>query len=105
VIGILASAGFAAISRIDESANTAKDQRNAQTIVTVYTAAKAAGLDFDGNNLSQTVRNVVIGSTVTEGSFTGAFFGVPGLSIQERNAARDYLDFKNGMLEYVAQGK
>ncbi|MFZ4765166.1 MAG: type II secretion system protein [Roseimicrobium sp.] len=101
VLGSIASIAILAIGSLKENSSRTRDRRNAQEIVAIYTAARAAGLNFvvDGD-MEQTVRNVVAGGVVTEGAFAGSHFGLPGLDVREQESAQAHLEISGGELLY-----
>ena len=74
-----------------------KDIHNAQSIASVYWAARAAGWDFAGTDgrqsLAETVKAIGKGHTVKdpESPYNGTYFGTPGISRFERKRALGYL--------------
>lgn len=101
VIGILAAMASAQISDIRGAAQSARDQRNAQQIVSIYHSARAMGLNFNGASTMETIRNVVAGDTVTRGSFAGTYFGLPHLSPEMTARASQYIGEAGDALQYV----
>lgn len=81
------------ISKMHETSTESRDRRNAQHIVTVFSSAQAAGLDFfvTGDEAA-TISAVIAGATVTEeGPFYQAFFGMPGITEESQTNAALYL--------------
>ncbi len=105
VIGIIAAIAVPNIGRINESAKEATARRNAQNIASVFASAQAAGLRFGGASTSEEdiVDAIVLGDKVDEaGPFKDTWFGVPGLTDDDRDAALTYLayDPNSGQLLY-----
>ena len=63
VIGVLTAIAIPIIGRINEQAKVAKDNRNAQAVVTMYNAARAAGA---GDTLTVDMLTAATGLTVTD---------------------------------------
>ncbi len=106
IIGVIAAIAVPQISDFTESAKTNKDKRNAQNLSSVASAAQAAGHDFVGTetDIATVIGLIVTGSTVSEGSFAGEYFGVPNMDSAEQTGAVKYLDIKNGTLAYDPDG-
>ena len=105
VIGVIAAIAVPNIGRLTDAAEISKDQRNAQNLSSVCSAAQAAGLDFVvTGDLKATVNATVAGSTVTGGAFDGEFFGVPNMDDIGKTAAVTYLQLANGVLDYDPAG-
>ena len=74
-------------------------------IASVFASGTAAGLDFiDGATSAGAIaQNIIDGETIPAtdpGPFAGTFFGVPGLSADDRDAAAVYLELQGGQLIY-----
>ena len=101
VLGSIVSIAVLAVGSLNENSSRTRDRRNAQEIVAIYTAARAAGLNFiaDGD-VEQTVRNIVAGGVATDGAFAGSHFGLPGLDVREQESAKAHLQISGGELLY-----
>ncbi len=104
VIGTIAAIAVPSIGKINQTAHDAKDRRNAQNIASVYAAGMAAGLNFQGADLRESMANVIVGRTAEEGLFEGSFFGVPKISFKDRKGASGYLTMEGDVLAYVPEG-
>jgi hypothetical protein len=105
VIGILAAMAVFQISRVRAAAEIAKDQKNAQQIVSMYHSARAMGVNFDGANKKATIANVIAGGVVRRGVFEGTFFGLPQLSVDEQDRAAIYIDVAGEALQYLGNNR
>ena len=101
IIGILAAMAVPSMSRMHDAADTAKDQRNAQQIVSMYHTAQSMGLDFDGADKLETIANVVTGGYVPHGVFEGTYFGLPHISADQRARAAEYIEVAGEALQYM----
>jgi prepilin-type N-terminal cleavage/methylation domain-containing protein len=105
VIGIIAAIAIPNIGNINSSAQTVTNQRNAQSIVSLYEAGSAAGVAWTGGNRNQKVAAVVAGDTPQNGIFAGKSFRVPNLSPQDQAGAYRYIGYdSNGDLFYDKAG-
>lgn len=96
VIGIIAAIAVPNIGRINESAKEATARRNAQNVASVFASAQAAGLRFGGTSTSakDITEAIVAGAKVEEkGPFENTWFGVPGLTGDDQEAALTYLAY------------
>lgn len=105
VIGIIAAIAVPNIGRINQSAQEATAKRNAQNLASVFASGTAAGLDFvnGASTAGAIAQNVITGATIPAndpGPFAGTFFGVPGLSADDRDAAAVYLEIQGDQLIY-----
>lgn len=93
VIGIIAAIAVPNIGKINDSAKIAKNQRNAQSIASMFAAADAAGHDFAGTTKNAVAAEIVAGVKITDvdSPFKDRTFKVPGLSTADIAAADDYL--------------
>ena len=96
------------ISKMHETSTESRDRRNAQHIVTVFSSAQAAGLDFFvTGDKAATISAAVTGATVTEGGpFYRAYFGMPGITEESQLKAANYLamDEEDRTLVYLTKG-
>ena len=106
IIGVIAAIAVPQISNFTEAANKGKDQRNAQNLSSVCSAAQAAGHDFVASLTTEAeiVDAVVLGATVASGAFKDEYFGVPNMSPEEKVNALVYLELKSGVLCYKPAG-
>ena len=82
-----------------------KARRNAQNLLSVCTAAQAAGWDFVQGETSvvKVVSNIVLGKEIPSGVFEGKFFGVPSISEADQRATYDHLYVEDGILRYSSR--
>lgn len=107
IIGIIAAVAVPQISGFTSSAEDSRNKRNAQTLVSTYAQAQAAGLDLipDGEtNKTAAVDAVIAGDLIDGGAFDGQYFGVPNMEDSSRDDALEFLKLENGMLQYVPAG-
>src|SRR6476660_1767757 len=88
VLTIMVSIAMASFSAADGVAQ-AKDQRNAQSLCTLFSSADAAGvrLIHDGVTKLQLLRVLKNGITVESGPFRGKIFSLPGITDEDIQAA------------------
>jgi type IV pilus assembly protein PilA len=90
VIGIIAAIAIPNIAGITGQADTAKAQRNAQSLASTLASARAAGnVDVFADKAAAVT--AVVGGIKGAGPFVATDFKVPGLSADEQTAALDYL--------------
>ena len=77
VIGIIAAIAIPNIGNINAAAKTAAQQRNAQSIASVYAAGAAAGAAWVTTTASAAVDDVLAGKAPTDGAFNGKIFRCP----------------------------
>lgn len=101
ILGILTALAVPGLAGQQEAFKSARDRRNAQEIVTVCTAAKAAGLDFvAAGDLDTTIRNVIQGGTPSHGVLKGKMFRITSLDDASAAAAARFLAIEHGQLIY-----
>jgi prepilin-type N-terminal cleavage/methylation domain-containing protein len=104
ILAVLTSIALPSMSSINQNSVDTRDRRNAQELSAICAVAQAAGLDFvAGEDLAQTVRNVVEGGAPTDGAFAGKFFGMKGMAPTDQASALRYLEILNGTLSYKPQ--
>lgn len=74
IIGILAGIAVPHLGSLSEDANHVKDQRNAQNIVTSYTAGSAAGVEWPSGDVATRVAAVIAGQKPPTGVFANTTF-------------------------------
>lgn len=106
IIGIVAAVAVPQISGFTSSAEDSRNKRNAQTLVSTYAQAQAAGLDLIPTGATKTaaVDAVIAGASINGGAFDGQYFGVPNMEDSSRDDALEFLKLENGMLQYVPAG-
>ena len=91
VIGVIAAIAIPSIGNINSSAKTATNQRNAQSIVSMYQAGAAAGIVWGGADRNAQVAAVITGATPSDGAFAGKSFKVPNMADADKVAAYPYI--------------
>lgn len=101
ILGVLTALAVPGLANQHEAFKNTRDRRNAQEIVTVCTAAKAAGLDFVAHgDLDTTIRNVMRGGTPSHGVLKGKVFKVTSIDDASAAAAARFLAIEQGQLIY-----
>jgi type IV pilus assembly protein PilA len=97
VIGVIAAIAIPSIGSINSSAKIATAQRNAQSIVSMYQAGEAAGIDWVTDHAvtdaASAVTAVVTGASPSDGAFLGKSFRVPNLGTSEQSDVLPYLSW------------
>ena len=96
VIGVIAAIAIPSIGNINSSAKTATNQRNAQSIVSMYQAGAAAGVAWGGTDRNSQVTAVVTGAFPSDGAFANKTFKVPNMSTDDQKAAYPYIGLETG---------
>lgn len=105
VIGIIASIAIPSISSVSASARTAVAQRNAQSVVSMFSAGQAAGVTWTGTTRNDLVGSVIAGQAPTDGAFVGKKFRVPSITGADLSAANKYIGKdSDGNLYYDRSG-
>ncbi len=105
VIGVIAAIAIPSIGSINSSAQTATNQRNAQSIVSMYQAGSAAGVIWTGSDRNSKIGAVVGGQSPTSGAFSGKSFKVPNLSTTDQANSYIYIGYDtSGDLFYDKSG-
>lgn len=104
VIGIIAAIAIPNIAGITAQADTAKAQRNAQSLASTFASARAAG-NATAFATKEAAVTAVVGGVNGAGTFAATDFKVPGLSAAEQTAALAHLTLSavdaTGQLEYA----
>ena len=102
IMAILAGLGIGYLTNLNDNIGETRDRRNAQEIASTAAAATAAGLTsmVVAGDAVQTARNVSLGATATQGSFSGKVFRVPGMSDADVVKAAYYLDINGQSVTY-----
>lgn len=89
-----------------ENVSQARDQRNAQSFCTLYSAVDAAGMRLiaQGGNKLDVLRALKDGVTVQSGSFKGQTFRLPNIEESDLVAAGHFLEIKDGQMIYQSGG-
>jgi type IV pilus assembly protein PilA len=105
VIGVIAAIAIPSVGSINGSAQTASNQRNAQSLVSMYTAGSAAGIVWTGTDRNSKIASVIAGQSPTDGAFAGKIFKVPDVSPADKTATYIYIGYDgNGDLFYDKAG-
>jgi len=105
VIGVIAAIAIPSIGNINSSAKTATNQRNAQSIVSMYQAGAAAGITWTGTDRNTKIGAVITGATPADGAFSGKSFKVPNMSTTDQQGAYPYIGYDgSGDLFYDKAG-
>ena len=106
VIGVIAAIAIPNLSNINGAANTAKDQRNAQTLVSMFQSGSSAGVAWVTTSRNAAVDDVIAGKAPTSGAFSGKTFVVPNVGGSDlTNAAYKYIGIDgDGNLFYDKAG-
>jgi len=91
VIGVIAAIAIPSIGNINSSAKTATNQRNAQSIVSMYQAGAAAGIVWGGADRNAQVAAVITGASPSDGAFQGKTFKVPNMADTDKVGAYPYI--------------
>ena len=103
IIGIVATMAVPLFGNT-KSIQQATNQRNAQTLCMLYSAADAAGVKIvqQGFTKFDVIRALKNGVMVESGAFKGRMFALPNLGEDELNLAAQYLELRDGQLCYHA---
>ncbi len=96
VIGVIAAIAIPSIGNINAAAKTATNQRNAQSIVSMYQAGAAAGVAWAGTNRNTQVAAVITGAFPLDGAFANKTFKVPNISNSDKIACYPYIGIETG---------
>lgn len=107
VLGVISAIAVPNIRKNNRSARYEIDQRNAQQIAAVVSAADEAGYDFvnGSSSVSEVINLVRTGHTITaveNPDMAGKYFGVPALGKTDRAGASRFLTITAGRLVYAA---
>lgn len=105
-VALLVAVAIPNIEAINEAAIESNSRYNARNLSSIYASGWAAGLDFSNpqKDVNLTIEAIVEGKTVTEpGPFENSYFGMPGLSEVDQQAASKYLAYNSGILVYVSE--
>lgn len=83
-----------------------RDQRNAQEIVNLTTAAQAAGAPvIENGDMRRTIQNLIDGISPNSGSFRGRTFRLHNLKEEEITGALQYLEWEGGQPVYIPRSQ
>ena len=103
LIGLLSTISLALMTGDHrETVQEIRDQRNAQEIVNLATAAQAAGAPvIENDDMRGTIQNLIDGTSPKSGSFRGRTFRLNNLREEEINGALQYLEWEGGQPIYI----
>ncbi|MEM7698613.1 MAG: prepilin-type N-terminal cleavage/methylation domain-containing protein [Verrucomicrobiota bacterium] len=102
VIGVVSAVAFPSISKVNQGAVDTADQRNAQSLVSLFHTAEAAGVEFlEPGNVVLTLQNMAEGAYASEGISAGAWFGFRGLTEEQLNGAARFIQLTDQKLVYT----
>lgn len=103
LIGLLSTISLALMTGDHrETVQEIRDQRNAQEIVNLVTAAQAAGaLVIVSDDMRGTIQNLIDGASPKSGSFRGRTFRLNNLREEEINGALKYLEWEGEQPIYI----
>lgn len=105
VIGVIAAIAIPNIGSINQSAKDAANQRNAQSIVSMYQSGLGGGVAWTGGTRNAKVDSVIAGQAPTDGAFAGKSFKVPNLTGKDKTGCYKYIGYDaNGDLFYDKSG-
>ncbi len=102
ILGILSAIGITQFSNFGATAEESANRKNAQNVASIYSAARAAGLDFSNgeDDLEAAIAAVVEGGTIETGPFAGSFYGIPTMSPEQQQKVLPYLQLTSGNMTY-----
>ena len=77
VIGVIAAIAIPNIGSINAAAMKAEQQRNAQTLASLFSAGQAAGVTWAGTSVAALITEIQTGKAPTTGVFSGQMFKLP----------------------------
>lgn len=93
VISVMAGLAIMNFSTFFTESGRSKDMRNAQTVVTVFTSARHAGVVFQSADLDGLMTELVNGASPIEGPLAGHRFAIGSLAADERQKAKKFIRF------------
>jgi len=106
VIGVLTAIAIPNFSDMTGAARIARDQRNAQTIVSLTSAAQASGFTNDWGTKSNAIALIIAGISSTNGTHGSQVFSfrLDALSPANQSTAASYIHLNGNTLIYVPAG-
>lgn len=100
IMGIMTAVAIPRITVLQQHTNRTVHRENARRVVSICSAARAAGYDFvEGQtDVREVVRAVSAGHHLTEGALAGSFFGLPELNDGLQQALVPYLEIRSSVL-------
>ena len=80
VIGIIAAIAIPSIATVNAAATKAEQQRNAQTICSIFNAGQSAGCAWVTTSLTALFTDMTTGKTPASGPFSTQIFKLPAIS-------------------------
>lgn len=100
VIGVIASIALVGLDNYREATQDAQRHRNAQNIVGVFEAGRAAGVEWDTATLDAAVKDVIRGKAVEAGILKGTAFAFPEPDSEAVANAKKHIRLEDGRLTY-----
>lgn len=100
VIGVIVSIAIVSLDTYGEATQDAQRHRNAQNIVGVFEAGRAAGVQWDTSSLDAALKDVVRGKTVETGILRGNHFAFPEPDSKAVGSAKKHIRLEDGRLTY-----
>ena len=105
VMGIVAAIAIPNIGSVHDSADTAKDQRNAQDLVTIYNSGATVGVLWAGATRNDKIADVIAGRSPATGTFVGEVFALPAITGTDLTGMYKYIGVNSeGNLTYDPTG-
>ena len=107
VIGIMSALAIPSIGNVNTAATKAVNQRNAQSIVSVFQSGTSAATAWVVTSRNAAVADVVAGRSPTTGAFTSQTFKVPNITGTDLTGTYIYigLDASNNLFYDKAGGQ
>ena len=104
VIGIIAAMALPGVSNVNESAKMARDQRNAQSIATMFNNAKVANCAFASTTKEDILEELIVGKTSPT---NGIDFEFSPLNPDEKTATLEYCEYDadQEIMKYNPEGQ
>ena len=80
VIGIIAAIAIPSIATVNAAATKAEQQRNAQTVCSIFNAGQSAGCAWVTTTMAALFTDMITGRTPASGPFSNQIFKLPALS-------------------------
>jgi prepilin-type N-terminal cleavage/methylation domain-containing protein len=105
IIGIIAAIAIPNIGSINAASTMAKNQNNAQNVVSVFLAGNTSGVVWTGTTRDALVASVIAGAAPTSGAMSGTMFSVPEITGTDITGMYPYIGINSsGMLFYDVTG-
>ncbi|WP_038171642.1 prepilin-type N-terminal cleavage/methylation domain-containing protein [Verrucomicrobium sp. BvORR106] len=100
VIGVIVSIALVGLDDYREATQDAQRRRNAQNIVGVFEAGRAAGVQWEVSSLDAALKDVTRGKAVETGVLRGNYFAFPEPDAEAVTNAKKYIRLEDGRLTY-----